>query len=67
MLFLIIATTTANFVSGCLLYRSVQSDLVAVQTLIQKYGVDFWLLDREAFTLEYVANNTWLKQYQPAS
>jgi len=27
----------------------------------------FLLLDREAFTLEYVANNTWLKQYQPAS
>lgn len=42
-------------------------DLTAVQTLIQKYGVDFWLLDREAFTPEYIANNSWIKQYQPAS
>ena len=42
-------------------------DLAAVQTLIQKYGVDFWLLDRTAFTPEYVANNNWLTQYQPAA
>ena len=42
-------------------------DLTAVQTLIQKYGVDFWLLDRTAFTPEYVANNNWLTQYQPAA
>lgn len=42
-------------------------DLTAVQTLIQKYGIDFWLLDREAFTPEYIANNSWIKQYQPAS
>jgi len=66
MLFLIIWATTANFVSGCLLIRAQYSlDLVAVQTLIQKYGG--FLLEPEAFTLEYVANNTWLKQYQPAS
>lgn len=42
-------------------------DLTAVQTLIQKYGVDFWLLDRTAFIPEYVANNNWLTQYQPAA
>jgi hypothetical protein len=42
-------------------------DLAAVQTLIQKYGVDFWLLDRAAFTPDYIANNIWLRQYQPAT
>ena len=38
-----------------------------VQALIQKYGVDFWLLDRAAFTPEYIDNSSWLRQYQPAT
>lgn len=42
-------------------------DLSAAQNLIQKYGVDFWLLDKAAFTPEYIANNNWLRQYQPAT
>lgn len=42
-------------------------DLSVVQTLIQKYGVDFWLLDKAAFVPEYVAKNNWLRQYQPAT
>ena len=29
------------------------------------YGVDFWLLDHNTFQIEYLANNRWLKQYQP--
>jgi len=41
--------------------------LAAAQNLIQKYGVDFWLLDKAAFTPEYVANNSWLRQYQPVT
>lgn len=41
--------------------------LVAAQNLIQKYGIDFWLLDKAAFTPEYLANNSWLRQYQPAT
>jgi len=41
------------------------SDLAAAQTLIQKYGVDFWLVEVTAFTPEYL-NNRWLRQYQPA-
>ena len=41
--------------------------LAAAQNLIQKYGIDFWLLDKAAFTPEYVANNSWLRQYQPAT
>jgi hypothetical protein len=42
-------------------------DLSVVQTLIQKYGVDFWLLDKAAFIPDYVAKNNWLRQYQPAT
>lgn len=42
-------------------------DLAQVQDFIQKYGVDFWLLDRTAFTHEYIANNAWVRQYQPAA
>lgn len=42
-------------------------DLAQVQNFIQTYGVDYWLLDRAAFTPEYVANHNWLRQYQPAA
>lgn len=42
-------------------------DLSTVQNLIQKYGVNFWLLDKAAFQPEYIANNNWLRQYQPAT
>jgi hypothetical protein len=42
-------------------------DLAQVQNLLRTYGVDFWLLDRAAFTPEYVANNQWIRQYQPAA
>lgn len=41
--------------------------LKQVQIFIQTYGVDFWLLEREAFTPEYVAKNSWLRQFQPAA
>lgn len=41
-------------------------NLADAQALIQKYGVDFWLLNKAAFTAEHIAKNRWLKQYQPA-
>ena len=40
-------------------------ELAEVRNLIEKYGVDFWLVEREAFDPEYVAKNKWLQQYQP--
>lgn len=40
-------------------------DLTDVQQFIQKYGIDFWLLDANAFTPEYIASDRWLQQYQP--
>ena len=38
-------------------------DLNNVKTFIQKYGVDFWLLQTKAFTPEYIQKNSLLKQY----
>ena len=42
-------------------------DLAQIQNFLRTYGVDFWLLDRAAFTPEYVATNEWIRQYQPAA
>lgn len=38
-----------------------------MQQFIQKYGIDFWLLESSAFTPDYLAKNEWLQQYQPAA
>jgi hypothetical protein len=57
-------------------FRQRTSDLIRAQyspklkdvkDFIKKYGVDFWLLERTAFTTDYVANDEWLAQYQPAT
>ncbi|WP_232224135.1 hypothetical protein [Mastigocladopsis repens] len=39
------------------------SNLADVQNLIQKYGVDFFLLEKGAFTAEYLQQDRWLRQY----
>ena len=31
---------------------------------VQKYQIDLWLLDRDAFTTKYLADNLWLGQFQ---
>ncbi len=38
-------------------------NLEDVKNLIQKYGVDFWLLESQTFAPEYIKRNQWLKQY----
>jgi hypothetical protein len=38
-----------------------------VQRFIQKYGVDFFLLDPGAFTPAYVAEHEWMSQFQSAT
>lgn len=42
-------------------------DLAAINQFIQKYGVDFWLLDASAFTPEYLGDDSWMDQFQPVS
>ena len=43
------------------------SSLAKIKQFIQKYGVDFWLIDKKAFAPEYIAPNPWLMQFQPAA
>lgn len=38
-------------------------NLADVQGLIAKYHIDFWLVERGAFTPGYLAPNSWLNQY----
>ncbi|AFZ52093.1 hypothetical protein [Dactylococcopsis salina] len=43
------------------------SDFDVVSQFIDQYQIKFWLLDRSSFTPEYLSNNNWLQQYQPAT
>lgn len=42
-------------------------DLETVKGLIEKYEVDFMLLDAAAFTPDYVADHEWMQQFQPVT
>lgn len=37
-----------------------------LRTVIQRYGIGLWLLDPGAFTPDYLRQNAWLRQYDPA-
>jgi hypothetical protein len=46
------------------LIRAVYSPhLEDAKKLIQEYGVDYFLVEKEAFTPEYITKTAWLKQY----
>ena len=49
-----------------LIQAQYSQDLLAVQEFIDHYGVDFWLLERTAFTPDYLINNRWISQYPDA-
>ncbi|MHC0065566.1 hypothetical protein ACWATR_22155 [Nostoc sp. UIC 10890] len=50
---------------GTDLIRAQYSDnLAEAQNFIQKYGVDFFVLDESAFTPEYITINPWFIQWQ---
>ena len=38
-------------------------DIAAAKNLIKKYGVNFWMFERNAFTLDYVEDYDWLKNF----
>ena len=38
-----------------------------VKQFIDRYQPDLWLLDRNAFTGEYLLNNPWLQQFNPVT
>ncbi|PSB25136.1 hypothetical protein [Stenomitos frigidus] len=49
-----------------LIHAQYSFDGAAVRELIQKYGVDFWLVERTAFTPAYL-DSRWLKLFEPAN
>lgn len=42
------------------------TDPEQVRQFIQKYGIDFWIVDAQTFTPRYL-RRSWLQQYQPAA
>jgi hypothetical protein len=42
-------------------------DLTLVQNFLQKYGVDFWLIDKGSFNVPYLADNRWFLDQQPVT
>lgn len=50
-----------------LIQAQYSANLSDVQKFVQKYGVDFWLLEKGAFTPDYITKNRWLSQYQPVA
>ncbi|ELS04787.1 hypothetical protein Xen7305DRAFT_00045230 [Xenococcus sp. PCC 7305] len=40
-------------------------DRQTIISLINKYGIDLWLLDTDAFQAQYLQNNQWLQQFTP--
>jgi hypothetical protein len=48
-----------------LIHAQYTQDLAEVQNFIQTYGVDFFLLERAAFTPKYITTNPWFRQWQP--
>ncbi len=43
------------------------TDPAVIKALIQKYGIDFLLINDNAFTADYLSGNNWLKLFQPAT
>jgi hypothetical protein len=49
-----------------LIHAQYTPDLDDLKGFIRKYGVDFFLLDKETFTTEYVERNRWGKTFRAA-
>ena len=46
-----------------LLQAQYSSSPAVLEKFIRQYRVDLWLLDRQAFTVDYLKNNFWLNQF----
>jgi hypothetical protein len=42
-------------------------NLTEAKQLIEKYGIDFWLIDNGAFTPDYIERNSWRRENPPFS
>ena len=43
------------------------ADIEQLAGFIEKYGVNYLLVDRDAFAPEYITSDKWIMQYQPAA
>ncbi|HSB12122.1 MAG TPA: hypothetical protein VLM38_21730 [Blastocatellia bacterium] len=43
------------------------ADISELTSFIEKYGVTYLLVDRDAFSPEYLSRDKWIAQYQPAT
>ncbi len=59
--------TEINQRSKDLIKAQYSPNLTEVQNFIQKYGIDFWLLDSQALTLNYVTKNHRIGQLNLAA
>lgn len=56
-----------NHRANDLIKAQYSANLTEVQNFIQKYGIDFWLLDSQGLTLDYVKKNHRIRQLNPAA
>ena len=42
-------------------------NLKEVTTFLNRYGVDFWLVEKNAFTVQYIDNHRWMQEFQPVT
>jgi len=42
-------------------------NLKEVTAFINRYGVDFWLVEKNAFTVQYIDNHRWMQEFQPVT
>ena len=47
-----------------LMVAQYSSDLKTLKQLIHRHNIDFFLLENGTFQIEYLQNNSWLKQYK---
>lgn len=43
------------------------SNRAEIKSFLDETDADFWLIDHRAFEIEYLVNNRWLQQFQPAT
>lgn len=41
--------------------------LLPVRDFVRTHGIDFWIVDKDAFTPAYIVTNPWLMQFQPVA
>ncbi|MBE9041832.1 hypothetical protein IQ235_13685 [Oscillatoriales cyanobacterium LEGE 11467] len=58
-----------SFQSGTseLIQAQYTESLLELQNFIKTYEIDFWLLENETLTLDYIEKNDWMKQYSKAT